>query len=472
MLSKLKQGHWPLFLMSTFSSVASLFMPIILVRILTPENMGLYKIYFLYLSILPFLFLTGGPSNSVYYWVGRPEGERERYIQSCWTLTTLLSFMILVIGLPLSGFIAEYTSITREYVIYMLVAAAVWVPSSHFGECSVAYGKTIVGSVFGTSFALVRIALIISTAYIFDDIKYIFIVHTSVFSLQFLVVLFLGLKKKYISFDFDYPKIKEVFTYALPISVSGLLGFFVDKVDMIILSSQLPIDEFAFYSMGCLVIPPLYILDTTVQKVLIPKLSKLYIENKKQAAVEFYKNAISDLGFLIIPAICGLFVYSDAIVELLYTDQYASSAVFLKMFAFSYLLNMLPHDAVPRATGHSSWILKIYLVTTPISLFVVFFSAKYIGAQGALISAICIKFLPKIFGIIYSKQIMNWNFKDMFPFKKIFIYSSVSLVLSALSYIARPYFSESLNWFYLCAPIFAVTYLGSLYIPYKRAKNA
>ena len=56
MLSKLKQGHWPLFLMSTFSSVASLFMPIILVRILTPENMGLYKIYFLYLSILPFLF--------------------------------------------------------------------------------------------------------------------------------------------------------------------------------------------------------------------------------------------------------------------------------------------------------------------------------------------------------------------------------------------------------------------------------
>jgi O-antigen/teichoic acid export membrane protein len=162
MLSKLKEGHWPLFLMSTISSLASLFMPIILVRILTPEDMGMYKIYFLYLSILPFLFLTGGPSNSVYYWVGKPKGDRERYIQSCWTLTTLLSLLILVIGLPLSGFIAEYTSITKEYVIYMLIAAAVWVPSSHFGETSVAYGKNIIGSVFGTSFALVRITLVIS----------------------------------------------------------------------------------------------------------------------------------------------------------------------------------------------------------------------------------------------------------------------------------------------------------------------
>jgi O-antigen/teichoic acid export membrane protein len=471
MLKKLKEGHWPLFLMSSFSSFANLLTPIILVRILTPENMGLYKIFFLYLSILPFLFLTGGPANSVYYWVGKPKGERERYIQSCWNLTTLLSLLILVVGLPLSGVLADYTHISHENVYLMLFAAFLWVPATHFSECSVAHGKTMVGALFGTAFSILRVSLIISAAYFSDNIQNIFIVHTSAFLLMFTVSVLLSLKNKYISFKLDIPKMKEVFYYALPISVTGLLGFFVDKVDMIILSSYLPIEEFAFYSMGCLIIPPLYILDSSVQKVLIPKLSSLYNKNESESAVQFFRKAISDLSFLIIPAIFGLFVYSDAIVKLLYTEQYASSALFLKIFAFSYLLNILPHDAVLRATGHSASILKIYLFTTPISIGVVFLSTKYIGAPGALAAAICIKFLPKIYGITYSKRIMNWKFRDMFPYKRIFIYTSTSLILSALSYVAKPYFSDSLYWLYVCAPIFAIIYLGSLYIPFKRASN-
>lgn len=471
MLAKLKQGHWPLFLMSSISSFANLFLPIILVRILTPQDMGLYKIFFLYLSILPFLFLTGGPANSVYYWVGKPEADRQKYIQSCWTLTTLLSLMILVIGIPFSGLIAQYTHITHEFVILMLFAAFLWVPSSHFSECSVAYGKTIIGSLYGTGFSLLRISLIITAAYFLDDIKYIFYMHTSVFLLIFTTTIILGLKYKYISFNLDYSKVKEVFYYALPISLTGLLGFFVDKIDMLILSSYLPVDEFAFYSMGCLVIPPLYILDTSVQKVLIPKLSTFYYEKKKKIAIEHYSKAVSDLSFLVIPAIFGLFVYSDAIVKLLYTEQYATSAVYLKIFAFSYLLNILPHDAVLRATGHSSSILKIYLITTPISLVVVFLSAKYIGPQVALMSAIAIKFLPKFYGIIFSAKIMEWKTLDMFPIKRICIYSCTSLILSLISYSVRPYFSDSLYWLYTCAPLFAIIYLGSLYIPFKRASN-
>jgi len=468
MLKKLREGHWPLFMMSNVSSLANLFLPIILVRLLTPTDMGIYKIFFLYLSILPFLFLTGGPSNSVYYWVGKPKNLRNQYIQSCWTLTMGLSLLILVIGLPLVGIISDYTNMNQEYVYYMLIASAVWVPSSHFSECSIAYGKTIVGSVFGTSFALLRISLILVSAFFLDDLKFIFFAHTSVMSIKLLVVLFLGLKNNYISFNINMSRIKEVFVYALPISLSGLMGFFVDKVDMLILSSYLDPSEFAFYSMGCLIIPPLYVLDTTVQKVLIPKLSTFYTEKKNALALESYRKAISDLAFLIIPAIFGLFIYADAIVKLLYTEQYASSAIYLKIFAFSYLLNMIPHDAVPRATGHSSWILKIYMLTTPISLGLVYLSARYSGAQAALICSICIKFLPKVVGVIYSSKLMNWKITEMFPVKRLMLFSGLSIVLSIFSDLARPHFSDSLYWLYVCAPLFAAIYLGSLYYPIKK----
>jgi len=470
MLSKLKQGHWPLFILNSFSSFANLFLPVMFVRLMTPSDMGIYKIYFLYFSILPFLFLTAGPSNSVYYWVGKSKEHRAEYIQSCWILTTFLSSFILLIGLPLSGFFSDYLNIPMEYVIYMIVAAFFWEPSSHYGECLVAHGKTLKGSLYGTSFTIIKVVLFIGSALYIKDLKYIFIIHASIFMINFFTTIYFGKKNNYISFNINYQKLKEIFLYSLPISVSGLLGFFVDKVDMIILSGHLSTDAFAFYSMGCLIIPPLYILDTSVQKILIPKLSSLYIEKKFSLAVQHYNKAISDLSFLIIPAICGLFVFAEPIINLLYTDQYSSSIVFFKIFAFSYLLNLLPHDAVPRATGHSGWILKIYLIITPISLAAVYISAKYFGAETALIVAIIIKFIPKIVGIIYSANIMDWKIKDMFPIKKLLIFSSLALTLSFISIFFKDFFLDTQYWLYICAPLFAVVYLGTLYKPLR--KNA
>jgi len=467
-LSKLRQGHWPLFLLSSFSSFANLFLPIILVRIITPSDMGVYKIFFLHLSILPFLFLTGGPANSVYYWIGKEKETRHEYIQACWTLTTLLSGLILIIGFPVSGYFADYLGIEHQYIVYMLIAAFMWVPSSHYAECSIASGKTLKGSLYGTSFDITKVTLFILAAYFLKDIKYIFIIHASLMSLKFITTFILGAKENYISLKLNLDRIKDVFWYSLPISVSGLLAFFVDKIDMLILSGQLTTEEFAFYSMGCLIIPPLYILDTSVQKVLIPNLSKNYIKQDSHAAISFYRKAISDLSFLIIPAIFGLVVFAKPIITLLYTEKYLDSVIFLQIFSLSYILNLIPHDAVPRATGKSSWILKIYLITTPLSLVAVFISAHYFGAKEALITALILKLVPKVVGILYSASIMNWKVKEMFPWKRLIIFFSIALILSLTCIIIRNQFSSDMFWFYICSPIFAIIYLSSLYKPFKK----
>lgn len=468
MLNKLRQGHWPLFLLSSFSSFANLFLPIILVRIITPSDMGIYKIFFLHLSILPFLFLTGGPANSVYYWIGKEKESRDLYIQSCWTLTTALSALILIIGFPLSSYFSDYLGIEYQYIVYMLIAAFMWVPSSHYAECSVASGKTLMGSIYGTSFDLAKVILFILAAYFLKDIKYIFIIHASLMTIKFITTFILGSKNNYISLKIDIQKIKDVFWYSFPISLSGLLGFFVDKIDMLILSGQLTTEEFAFYSMGCLIIPPLYILDTSVQKVLIPNLSRSYIKQEFEVAISYYRKAISDLSFLIIPAMFGLIVFAKPIITLLYTDKYQDSVIFLQIFSLSYILNLIPHDAVPRATGKSSWILKIYLITTPLSLICVFLSAKYFGAKEALITALILKLLPKLVGVIYSASIMNWKVMEMFPWKRIFIFFTISGILSFISIILRNQFPTDMYWFYICSPIFALIYLGSLYKPFKK----
>ncbi len=467
LISKLKEGHWPIFLLSSMSSMANLFLPIILVRLISPEQMGIYKIFFLYLSMIPFLFLVGGPVNSVYYWVGKDESQRMPFIQSCFQLSIILSIPILLIGLSFGSFISDYLKMSHEAFIYMTIASFFWVPSGHFGETSIAFGKTARGSIFGTSFEMFKVISFIGIAIFFKDLVLIFKAYTIILFIKFCFNVAWSIKHGYIGFSLDWKRIKAVFMYCLPISLAGLLGFFVDKVDLLILSGFLDPDEFAFYSMGCLVIPPLIMLDMSVHKVLVPKISSLYLQGKKFDALEVYKKAVSDISFIMVPAIFGLFFFADPIVELLYTSKYAASAIYLKIFAISYLIYTIPHDAIPRATGRTGWILKIYLITTPISLVLVFVMAKYFGAIAALSIAVALKFLPKIAGLQFSCSIMDWRFRDLFPYKRLSIYFGLSSLLTIACLLVKSMFPTPLIWFFVCSPLFAAIYLGTLYYNVK-----
>ncbi|MFT6070404.1 MAG: O-antigen/teichoic acid export membrane protein [Bacteriovoracaceae bacterium] len=412
---------------------------------------------------IPFLFLIGGPVHSVYYWVGKKEEERQGYLHATWVLTALLSLLVLIIGLPLINIVSNWLDFPLKYSFLMIFSGFIMLLGSHYGETKTALGDRITGTIFNTGFEVLKVISFIFIAWKTKDVGNIFIAYTLVFSIKLIIATILGHKDKTFSFTFDKEKIKEVFWYCFPISISALLGFFVDKVDLLILSSLLDTEGFAYYSMGCLIVPPLIILDMSVQKVLIPKLSTLYNEKKYSVASEHFRKAISDTSFLIIPAIFGLIFFAEPIVTLLYTDKYQSSAIFLKIFAFGYLQYIIPHDAIPRASGNSSWILKIYLLTTPISLVAVFLAAKYSGAEAALTAAIILKFLPKFFGILYSKKLMNWSFKEVFPYSRLFLYSFVALLLSLGSLFVKSFFATELIWFFVCAPIFAVIYLGTLY---------
>ncbi len=472
MIKKLSQGHWPIFLLSSFSSVGNLFLPIILVRILSPEDIGIYKIFFLHLTTLPFISMAGGPIHSVFYWIGKNPEERSKYLNATWTLTFFLSLLIIIIGLPMRGAISEQLDIPLQYVTILLVSGFLWTPGGHYSETTIASGKSGRGSLFDTFFEVTKVLGILSLAYHFKDLSYVFLYFMSLLAMKLLVSYFRNATENKVKFEYSPEALKKVVTYALPLSITGCLGFFIDKVDLLILSSLLDSSSFAFYSMGCLVVPPLYLLEMSVQKVLIPGLSKNFILKDWASASQIFRKSLSDISFLMIPAVFGLFTFAKPIVTLLYTDAYLDSVTYLKIFSLSYLLLIIPHDSVARATGHTKWILKVYLLITPLSFVVAYFSAKYYGAIGILIVTLLLKSIPKILGLMLSKKLMNWKWSEMFPFKHLSYYLGLSAILSGTSQFFRSYFESDMIWFFVCGSTFGVLYLGISHWQLKRNKYA
>src|SRR5690606_22364487 len=121
MIKKLSQGHWPYFILNSISSMGNIFLPLILVRLLRPEEVGQYKLFYLYLLALPFIFMTGGPGHSVFYWVGKSADERRQTLNATWLWTLGLSAMILLVGWPLRSFFAEYSGLELTHVSALLL---------------------------------------------------------------------------------------------------------------------------------------------------------------------------------------------------------------------------------------------------------------------------------------------------------------------------------------------------------------
>lgn len=466
MLEKLKQGHWPIFILSSVSAIANMFLPIILTRILTPEDIGIYKIFFLYLGLLPFLFLTGGPLHSVYYWVGKGR-DQDKYITAAFQLTCILSLAIIVIGLPLIEPVASFFELSITTTQILLLSAFLWVPSGFYKEFILAKGFVAWGSIFGVLMELIKVFLFLALAFSGYKLNVIFTAFLIFLAFKMLLTGALLLKEKLPLFKIKKKYLSSVWNYCLPIAGAGLLGFVVDKIDQIVLTKYLAKDEFAFYTMGCLMIPPLYMLEMSIIKVLIPKLST-YSEKEPLVALQYFRKAISDSALLMIPAAVGLFTFSDSIVELLYTESYLESSIYLKIFSLSYLALILPYDSIPRATGQTKWIFKISLILSPLTLITVLIAANWAGAVMVLSASVFFKFIYRLAGIIYSCSLMGWRIRDIFPFKKLIIFTMISLLLGLSSWYSRELFDNNLIWFFTSGSIFFTLYFIALIIPYKK----
>ncbi len=458
-LHKLRDGHWPVFLISMVSAITNLFLPVVLVRILDPQDIGIYKIFFLYAQSITFLSLTGGPLYSVYFWIGKKE-KSIRYVEHAWILSFGLSVICAIVGLLFSVPLSHIISISETQTILLLLSAITAAPASFYGEYLIAKGKRISGSLFNSGFEIVKGVVIITLVYFTRHINAAFWGFTALFLIKLALAAYLGKKENVLTFNIDREKLKDVWRYCAPISIAGVLGFFLEKVDMILLSSKLSPESFAFYSMGCLAVPPLYILEMSVQKVLVPAVSKAYHAQDKLSMVQHYRKAQSDIAYLIIPAVFGLIIFNRPIIEILFTEEYLKSAEYLKVFALTYLAYIFPHDAIPRATGETGWILKMYLLLTPLSIAVVYFCAGTWGAMGALISSMVFFYLPKVPGLIFSSQITGHSIARLIAWKSLFMYTGINLLLMLAAYSLKNFFSSEKMWFLVLSPLYAALYLG------------
>ncbi len=335
-------SHWPLTITGGAVSLLNMFLPLVLVRVLDRSAMGVYKAYFLYMALIPWIFLTAGIGNGLSHWAGYDDKRRQEATRASWTALLVLAGIYLVVALSLQQQMADFLGWSLLQFQLLLAGALMLMLGGFFEEAAVAWGAVRRGAWFSSGFDLVRTISMAFAAWHFRSIEAVFVAHIAILSIKISVGVVWGHRLGFQRILFRKSVLLPVLKYAMPVSLAAAVSVATGYSDQILLSRWMGPGDFALYSFGCLLVPPLMIFEQSVNKVLIPELSRAFVDGHINEARNKYKKATSELAWLHIPAAVGLALFADPVVELLYTNQYEGSAVFLRLYALNYFFNHLP----------------------------------------------------------------------------------------------------------------------------------
>lgn len=438
-----------------------MFIPLAMVRILSQEDVGNFKIFFLYVFMIPTFALTGGLVSGLGYWAG--QGERGlQAIRLSNAIINISGLLVTLICLAVSPWIAAWFHWPVSYGVYFALSVFGAVCLTFLEESAIVTGRVWFGAIFLSGTEVLRSVVIVLTAWLSRDLGTVLFVCALSALTKVIASLWIGHRMKLVSFHLNYATWRlvgrDIWSYSFPVSMAVLLTMITGSGDQLLLSNILNPAEFAIYVVGCLTISPLLIIEQSITRVMIPRLSSSFAQKKFQHAAKYYRDAVKQLAWFLIPAVIGLIVFSRPIVELLFTKAYSASAAYLDWFALSYLFLMIPDNAVPRARGEGGWILRTVMMYSPLPIVLCLGLGLKYGAFGALAAMLISRAALKAYALSYIKKSTPWKYRDFLPLEHIALFSMISLVLALFCYALKPSLGGGLSWFFTGGIIYIVLY--------------
>lgn len=254
----------------------SFFRILILARILSPANFGVFGIAALVLSFLEILTETG-----INIFLVQKKGSIDRYISDAWIVSILRGFILFLLLILLSPFIANFFNSPNAIQLLQLIS---FVPliRGFINPAVVKYQKNLeFGKDFYFHFAIFALdsLIVIGAAYITKS-PVSFVYGLMAGALLEVILSFVFLKPRP-TFSFRVSYLKEILHSGKWVTLFGLFNFISQKGDNVVVGRLLGTTQLGIYEMGYnLSTLPISEISDVVNKVVFP----IYVNIKKDRA--------------------------------------------------------------------------------------------------------------------------------------------------------------------------------------------
>ncbi len=431
------------------SSVVILVILIFLARYLKSDYYGLYTI------VVAFSTLLGAGGNFGISTTFRKKlsennisnEEKSNVISSGLTLSLSISFILAVIGILISKYMAftvyhepllvipfVIASITIFFTVLYNVTSAVLFGINKVKEAS---KITIIYSI---SQALAVLTLVLLGYSIIGALSGIVIslIIGSLISIYYL--------RKFLVYKFKFQplkKLKEMFFFSSPILVSnlvylGLTSFAIAFLALFVSPSIVGTYGVAFRS-GRII----EVITASLTFVLLPTFSNVITDKLKKGNInKIFNNSIYYSFLILAPITVYLISVSKPLMYLLFSESYTYSYIYFSLILIGLLINIIGMYSGQLMVGYgkTKLFMKYQILTLIIELSLLLILTPILKVYGVLLSLFLIG--PIIFSLIYI-LVLYKNFKIKFYWKRLFGIISASALLFVVLYLVSIILKQS-----------------------------
>lgn len=281
-----------------------------------------------------------------------------------------------------------------------------------------------------------------------------------------------GRKQFKVQFHFNMAEIKDFFKIGIYDTGAQLMDYLSYKIDVILVGRFFGLEVLGLYNMGKeLSLKVMKMIAPIINSVTIPILSKL--QNEPDKIKLNYSRILAFVGFINIPILIALSIFSEEVVNIFFSEKYANAATFVRILAFWGIFASIGNPAgnLVVAKGRTDisfhWTI-IRFICAPITIYIAsFFEVEAIAYSQVILQLV-------FFLIYWYMMIRPLSGLSLFEYVGSFSNSIVCAIIASvptLIFAMIVTLESQLVYLIIGCAIFALTYLTFSYLTNKKLVN-
>jgi O-antigen/teichoic acid export membrane protein len=396
-------------------------LPLILVRIFDQAEFGTYKqVFLLYGTILGLAQM--GMSESLFYFLpgaGKDEGQYVcNSILVLWGVG-LLSAVFLFAG---GDIIAETMNnaalapLMPLLVLFFLLMMAAYVleivmtARREYKTAAVSYGLS----------DITRLVAVVIPVLVYRTLASV------LYGLIVFAALRLGTTLWYCRKQFgatmrpSWPLLMRQAAYSLPFALYVFFQTGQQTLHQFMVSSLFDAAAFAVYSVGCLQVPFVEVVSTSVVNVMMVSMVQALREERHAAVLSMWQNTVRKLALVFIPLVTLLLVVGHDLIVFLFTDAYAASVPIYRVWLVAVLFAIIPMDGLLRVYEQTRFLLVINVVRFILVAGGMYWFVSNMGLVGAVTMTLVALAAGKAMGLMRMIACGHMTVRTVLPWRDLF----------------------------------------------------
>jgi O-antigen/teichoic acid export membrane protein len=426
-----------------FGFVATFFVPIVLVRLFSPELFGTYKQIFLVYGTL-FALAQLGMAESLFYFLPqeRDDADARAGYQVNALLVLALSGAVALAALTFGAEriawwlnnpeLAQHLPLLGVYLLLTLSAAGLEITllcRQRFVRAAAVYAIS----------DLVRAALLVLPVLLFESLGWMMAGAIAFAGVRLLVHLLLLRRAAERPPRPSRRLLARQLAYSLPFQIAVILEVAHVNLHQYAVSYWYDPATFAIYAVGCLQIPLVDFAASSAGNVLMVGMGDARSRGDAAAAREIWLGTTRRLALLLFPLVVVLVLVASDLIPFLFTDEYRGSIGVFVVWTSAVALSALQTDSALRVYAAVRTILLLNLVRLTVVAGLIAWAVAIAGLVGAVAATVLATAVAKALALLRLRRLLDVSWSALLPWKELGAIAAASMLAAVPAAFLRAY---------------------------------